>query len=131
MPRLGFQCQSKKAASVSTCWKLYAFRGISYKCISHCEMFGSQKSAGIIITDMMCTTASCQVNRIAYFPTVCECMKRISADWCNRINVAMEGTRAKRGHHVGWKFISLSQCPRSARGLTGNSRKPLTGGWLG
>lgn len=48
--------------------------------------------------DVMCTTVSCQVPCIAYFPTVCECMKWIPEGWCNRINVVMEWAWARRGH---------------------------------
>lgn len=73
--------------SVSPQWKLYAFTGIWYKSISHCQMFSSQKSAGIISEDMMFTTAPCQAGTAAYFPTVCKRVKRHPADWSNGINV--------------------------------------------
>lgn len=60
-------------------------------------MFGSQRFMGIIFMDMMCTAnvGSCQFHRIAYFPTFSECMMWIPADWCNRINVAMEWAQAR------------------------------------
>lgn len=50
----------------------------------------------------MCTTtvASCQFHRTAYFPTICDCMKWIPADWSNRINIAMKWSQGQWGQNM-------------------------------
>lgn len=106
--------------------------GFDITVLSLSEMFGSQKSMGIIFMDMMCTTtvAYCQFDSFAYFPTAFECLKWIPADFCNRINMARERVRAPHGRWDGNSTLqlgSISQSLCSACSPIGNLRKPLTG----
>lgn len=54
---------------------------------------------GIILMEMIRSTTgvSCQFHGVAHFPTVCERMKWIPADWYNGINAAMSGLGSGEG----------------------------------